>query len=64
MSEDIVTPPLLQEMEEQLQNRFKDYLLVATDGVEVYCLNSSNTAGIGLGRYATLLAEHALVTHV
>lgn len=62
MPDEIETPPVLKEIEDKLKDRFKDYLIVATDGSEVYCLNSSQTAGIGLGRYASLRAEKELLT--
>ena len=57
---DAEMPKELREVEAMLTDRFKDYLVVATDGTEVYCLNSSLTAGIGLGRYAQLRAEQEL----
>lgn len=54
-------PAELKSVEATLQNRFKDYLVVATDGSEVWCLNSTNTAGIGLGRYSQMRAEQELM---
>jgi len=62
MSEEAVTVPKeLKEIEAMLENRFKDYLLVATDGSDVFCLNSSQTAAIGMARYAQLRAEQELM---
>ena len=52
--------PTLEKVESLLKDRFKDYLVVATDGSDAHCLNSSMTSAIGLARYATLLAEKGL----
>ena len=63
MLPEITTPPVLVEVEEKLKDRFKDYLVVATDGSEVYCVYSSHTAAIGLSIYARWVAEEALFGH-
>lgn len=52
---------VLEQAESLLKDRFKDYLIVATDGTDVHCTNSAMTSAIGLARYATLLAEQELM---
>ena len=61
MDEEMPKPMI--EAETLVKDRFHDYLMVATDGDNVYCIRSSTTAAIGLGRYAQLIAEETLTSH-
>lgn len=56
----IEVPKVLEQVEELLKDRFGAYLVVATDGENVYAHHSGNVAAIGLARYAQLQAEQSL----